>query len=101
MQLHEETIEATLDASGQLHLTHPPHLPAGRVSVTVRTTDPNGRARGLTDVLREIAADRAARGCPGRSSEEVRAEFEERRAEDEERDAILEAARSTSADGDA
>src|SRR5947207_2312063 len=32
----EETIAATLDAKGQLQLSHPPQLPPGPVQVTIR-----------------------------------------------------------------
>ena len=38
MKADEETIQATLDGSGQLQLNHVPHLPPGPVSVTIRTS---------------------------------------------------------------
>ena len=36
MNVIEETIEATLEANGQLRLTHAPRLPPGPVRVTIR-----------------------------------------------------------------
>ena len=37
----EETIDATLDANGQLRLSHPPQLPPGPVQVTIRAAAPD------------------------------------------------------------
>jgi hypothetical protein len=48
----------------------------------------------LADVIRDIAAGQRARGFPGRSTEELRAEEDERIAEDAERDAELDSART-------
>jgi hypothetical protein len=36
MNVTEETIDATLDQSGQLQLAHQPRLPPGPVQVTIR-----------------------------------------------------------------
>lgn len=93
MNLTEETIAATLDSSGQLRLTHAPQLPPGPVQVTIRVAATVGRRRGLADVIREIAAEQRARGFPGRSAEDLRAEDDIQLAEDEERDRDLDAAR--------
>lgn len=38
----EETIDATLDASGQLVLAQPPQLPPGPVQVTIRVVRDHG-----------------------------------------------------------
>jgi hypothetical protein len=95
----EETIEATLDATGNLRLAHPPRLPPGPVRVTIRVADQSGPRRGLVDVVREIAAEQRARGFPGRSAEELRAEEDERLAEDDERDRELGAARRGASPG--
>lgn len=89
----EETIEATLDANGQLTLSHPPGLPAGPVRVTIRVSAGGKSTRGLADVVREIAAKQRGRGFPGRSAAELRAEDDERQAEDDERDRELDGAR--------
>ena len=49
MNVTEETIEATLDANGQLRLAHPPQLPPGPVRVTIRVAAAVGPQRGLAD----------------------------------------------------
>ena len=93
MSLIEETIDATLDSNGQLQLSHQPNLPPGPVQVTIRVAEAVRQRRGLADVIREIAAEQRARGFPGRSAEELRAEEEANVAEDAERDRELDAAR--------
>jgi hypothetical protein len=93
MSVLEETIEATLDANGQLRLTRQPRLPPGPVHVTIRVTALSGPQRGLSDVIREIAAEQRSRGFPGRSAAELRAEEDARLDEDTERDRELDAAR--------
>jgi hypothetical protein len=57
MDLTEETIDAMLDSNGKLQLEHPPRLPPGPVRVTIRVGAAVGAQRGLSDVIREIAAD--------------------------------------------
>ena len=94
----EETIDATLDSNGQLRLSHPPRLPPGPVRVTIRAAAPGPR-RGLADVIREIAAAQRARGFPGRSAADLRAEDDARQAEDAERDRELDAARRATPPG--
>jgi hypothetical protein len=89
----EETIDATLDASGQLVLSRPPQLPPGPVRVTIRVVSAIGPRRTLADVIGEIAAGQRARGFPGRSAAELRAEEEANQEEDAERDRELDAAR--------
>jgi len=93
MNVIEETIEATLESNGHLRLTHQPRLPPGPVRVTIRVAAAVGPVRGLADVLREIAAEQRARGFPGRSIEDLRAEDDARQAEDAERDRELDTAR--------
>ena len=95
MSVVEETIDATLDSSGQLRLSHPPQLPPGPVRVTIRTTVAHGSRRGLADVIREIAAEQRSRGFPGRSAADLRAEDDARSDDDVERDRELDAARRT------
>jgi hypothetical protein len=94
MSVTEETIEATLDSSGQLSLTHRPQLPPGPVRVTIRAVPAVRLQRpGLADVIREIAADQRSRGFPGRSAADLCVEEDARLAEDAERDRELDAAR--------
>ncbi len=92
MAAREETIDATLDANGQLQLARPSQMPPGPVRVTIRAATP-GPQRGLADVIREIAAEQRARGFPGRSTAELRAEDEAQLEEDAERDRELDATR--------
>ena len=100
MSAIEETIDATLDANGQLQLAHQPRLPPGPVRVTIRVaTAVRPQRRGLADVIREIAADQRARGFPGRSADDLRAEDDARLAEDAERDQELDAARRGASPG--
>ncbi len=59
-----------------------------------------GHSRGLADVVREIAAEQRARGFPGRSAAELRAEDDARLAEDAERDRELDTARRGATPGE-
>src|SRR4051794_5379845 len=100
MNLIEETIEATLDSNGELRLSHQPRLKPGPVWVTIRVAATVGRRRrGLADVIREIAAEQRARGFPGRSAADLRAEVDALLAEDTERDQELDAARGGASGG--
>ena len=96
MDATEETIDATLDSSGQLSLAHRPQLPPGPVQVTIRSRAAIGTRRGLADVAREIAAEQRARGFAGRSDEDLQSDAEARLKEDSERDRVLDAARGQS-----
>src|SRR5215217_2452318 len=99
MSLQEETIDATLDSTGQLHRSHAPGLPPGPVRVTIRPASIPAPRRSLADVIDEIAADQRARGFPGRSAAEIQADEEARQTEDEERDRELDAARGAPPSG--
>lgn len=99
MNVIEETIEATLDANGQLRLTHPPRLPPGPVQVTIRLAAQVGRRRGMADVIDEIDTDQRLRGFHGRTAAELQAEEEARQAEDDERDREQESARRKASPG--
>jgi hypothetical protein len=99
MNVIEETIDAVLDTNGQLRLTHQPRLPPGPVRVTIRVAAALGPQRGLSDVIREIAAEQRSRGFPGRSPEDLGFEHDARLAEDAERDRELDAARRGSSSG--
>lgn len=98
MPVSEETIDATLDAHGQLTLTRSPQLPPGPVQVTIRAAALQPR-RGLADVIREIAAGQRARGFLGRSAADLDAEVQAQLDEDVERDRELNAARRPAAAG--
>src|SRR5262249_32027173 len=89
----EETIDATLDANGQLRLAHQPSLPPGPVRVTIRVATPVGPRRGMADVVQEVDAGQRLRGFQGRTAEELKAEEEAREAEDDERNREQDAAR--------
>lgn len=89
----QETIEAVLGSDGQLILTHQPRLPPGPVEVTIRVAAPTVGNRTLADVIRQIAADQRARGFPGRSADQLRADEEASQGEDADRDRELNAAR--------
>ena len=93
MNVPEETIDATLDANGQLQLTHQPRLPPGPVRVTIRVAAAVGPGRGMADVIQEIDTDQRLRGFHGRTAAELQADEEARQAEDDERDRELDAAR--------
>ena len=99
MNFIEETIDATLDANGQLQLAQQPRMPPGPVRVTIRVAAGVGRSRALADVIREIATEQRSRGFPGRSAEDLRAEDDASRADDAERNAGLEAARRQASSG--
>lgn len=98
MNLIEETIDATLDNSGELALTHPPQLPPGPVRVTIRQASTSPKP-GLADVAREIAREQRTRGFPGRAASELLAEDQARLGEDDSRDQELDTARSGSTVG--
>jgi hypothetical protein len=89
MNVIEETIEATLDANGQLRLTHPPRLPSGPVQVTIRVAA-SGPRRGLADVIREIRADQVARGFHGLTTEQLQQREADLEAENDEYDREME-----------
>jgi hypothetical protein len=90
MKVIEETIVATLEPNGQLRLTHPPRLPPGLVSVTIRAAAGVGPNRGLADVIREIRADQVARGFHGLTTEQLRQREAEIEAENDEYDREME-----------
>jgi hypothetical protein len=95
----EETIDATLDPNGRLKLSQRPRLPPGPVRVTIRVAAASGSRRDLADVVREIADEQRARGFPGRSAVELRAEDDARLDDDAERDRELDAARRAASPG--
>jgi hypothetical protein len=95
----EETIDATLDESGQLRLSRPPQLPPGPVRVTIHVAAAPGARRGLADVIRAIAAEQRSRDLPGRSAADLQADDDARSDEDTERVRELDAARRAASPG--
>jgi hypothetical protein len=93
MNVIEETIEATLDANGQLRLAHQPRLAPSPVRVTIRVAAPVRPRRRMSDVIQEIEADQRLRGFQGRTAAELQAEEEARQSEDDERDREQDATR--------
>jgi hypothetical protein len=69
---------------GTLQVEEKVNLPPGPVSVTVQAVPAATRKRTL-QVLEEIWADRDARGMVGRNKEEIDAEINAMRDEDEKR----------------
>jgi hypothetical protein len=98
MSLTEEVIDAVLEADGTLKLSHPPMVSPGPVRVTINTLS-SRPTRGMADVIREIAAEQRARGYPGRTAEEMKAEEELQAEEDDERARGLDSARRKAGPG--
>ncbi len=82
-------LQGTLQEDGTLVLDKKPNLPPGRVKVTVEPMwDPT--QTDVWQVLEKIWAGQRARGYVPRSREEIDAELEASRQEDEERAQALE-----------
>ena len=81
--------QGTLREDGTLVLDQKPDLPAGRVKVTVESM-PDLTQTDVWQVLERIWAGQRARGHIPRSREEIDAELEASRQEDEERMQALE-----------
>ena len=77
-------IQGTLQADGTLVLDEKPNLPPGRVKVTVQPV-PDYTETDIWKFFQQIWAEREALGIPPRSKEEIDAELEAARQEDEER----------------
>ena len=77
---------------GTLQVEEKINLPPGPVSVTVRATEATTGKRTM-QVLEEIWAEREAHGTIGRSAEEIDAEINAMRDEDEERPRGIESIR--------
>ena len=99
MSTIEETIDATLDPSGQLWLSHQPRLLPGPVRVTICAAATIGPRRSLADVIREIAAEQRSPTSPDGRQETCAAEDAVRSDEDTERDRELDAARCAASQG--
>ncbi len=99
MNLIEETIDATLDANGQLRLMQQPRLSPGPVRVTIRAANVVAPQRGLADVIQEISFEQRSRGFAGQSAQDLRAQQDSDVDEDTERDRELDAARGRTSTG--
>jgi len=77
-------IQGTLQPDGTLLLDEKPNLPPGRVKVTVESV-PDLTQTDVWQVLEQIWAGQRARGHVPRSREEIDAELEGSRQEDEVR----------------
>src|SRR5947199_9515119 len=82
-------LQGTLREDGTLVLDDKPNLPPGRVKVTVEPV-PDLTQTDVWQVLERIWAGQRARGHIPRSREEIDAELEASRQEDEERMQALE-----------
>lgn len=82
-------IQGTLREDGTLLLDQKPDLPPGRVKVIVESV-PDLTQTDVWQVLEQIWAGQRARGHVPRSREEIDAELEASRQEDEERMQALE-----------
>jgi hypothetical protein len=77
-------IQGTLREDGTLVLDGKPNLPAGRVKVTVQAI-PDYKQTDIWQFFERIWAEQRARGHVPRTKEEIDAELEAARDEDEER----------------
>ena len=82
-------IQGTLQEDGTLLLDHQPELPPGRVKVTVQVI-PDYKQTEIWQFFERMWAEQRARGHVPRSKEEIDAESEAFRQEDEERMQALE-----------
>lgn len=79
-------VHGTLNPDGTLALERTPNLPPGPVVVTIETASPGTpKQHGLAEIIEEIRQDRQARGCRGRSPQEIEAVRQEGEAEYEQR----------------
>ncbi len=84
MSTQQVVIHGQIRPDGTLQVEEKVNLPPGPVNVTVEAA-PAAARKGTLQVLEEIWAEREARGMVGRSKEEIDAEINAMRDEDEER----------------
>ncbi len=77
-------VQGTLREDGTLVLDHKPNLPPGRVKVTVEPV-PDYKQTEIWQFFERLWAEQRARGHVPRTREEIDAELEAARLEDEER----------------
>lgn len=89
-------LQGQVASDGMLHIDQRVALPPGPVCVTVQTAPPSTPHRGTLQTLRDIWAERDARGLKGRTKKEIDAEIDAMRDEDEEGMREIEAMRGPS-----
>lgn len=85
MAAQQVVVHGHIQPDGTLQVEEKVNLPPGPVQVTVEATGPTIQRESTQQVLRDIAARRQARGSKGRTKEEIDAEIDAMRNEDEER----------------
>jgi hypothetical protein len=86
-------ITGTLNTEGVLTLDGKPPLPAGRVRVTLQPIDVDLTKTEIWQFLERLHAEQIAAGCK-RSAEEIDADIEARRREEDEYEREIERVRS-------
>jgi hypothetical protein len=84
MSTQQVSLHGEIQPDGTLQIEEKINLPPGPVNVTVEAI-PTAARRRTMQVLEEIWAERKTRGIVGRGKEEIIAEINAMRAEDEER----------------
>lgn len=90
MSTQQVVLHGQIRPDGTLQVEEKVNLPPGPVSVTVQTA-PSATGKRTLQVLEEIWAERDSRGMVGRSKEEIDAEINAMRDEDEKRMREIEA----------
>ena len=85
MDTQQVMVHGWIRQDGNLEVDEKPNLPPGPVYVTVQPAAARLPRKGTLEVLQEIWAAREARGLKGRSAEEIDAEINAMRDEDEQR----------------
>ena len=83
MSTQQVVVHGRIRPDGTLQVEEKVNLPPGPVNITVEAAA--AARKGTLQVLEEIWAEREARGIVGRSKEEIDAEINAMRDEDEER----------------
>ncbi len=91
MDSQQVMVHGWVSQDGSLEVDEKLNLPPGPVNVTVEQVAPRPPRRGTLEVLQEIWAEREALGLKGRSAEEIDAEINAMRDEDEQRMREIEA----------
>jgi hypothetical protein len=84
MSLNTIIVQGTLRPDGTLELDEKPTLAPGRVHVTLRPVSAGSTLKGsLAETIEEIRQEQQARGYPARTPEEMTADDDDRRADEE------------------
>lgn len=90
MNTQQIILHGQIQADGTLQIEEKVNLPPGPVSITIQTVRAK-EGKGTLQVLKEIWAERESLGIAGRSKEEIDAEINAMRDEDEKRMREIEA----------